>query len=77
MSETFECVIRNDDDLNEVKKDLKNQFKMLKLSKEKMQEALESGDMDEYDLWLDDYYFNRTWINTMKKAIKQYEGANK
>lgn len=77
MEKEKECVIHNDEELEETKKDLENQFKFLRLSRKMMQEALEKNDDDEYELWLDDYCFNKGWINTMKNAIKKYEEAKK
>lgn len=77
MEKEKECVIHNDEELEETKRDLKNQFKFLRLSRKMMQEALEKNDNDEYELWLDDYYFNKGWINSMKNAIKKYEEAKK
>lgn len=77
MEKEKECVIHNDEELEETKRDLKNQFKFLRLSRKMMQEALEKNDNDEYELWLDDYCFNKGWINSMKNAIKKYEEAKK
>lgn len=77
MEKENECVIHNDEELEETKRDLKNQFKFLRLSRKMMQEALEKNDNDEYELWLDDYCFNKGWINSMKNAIKKYEEAKK